>query len=266
MTSDPPCALCSLRSFSRLSSWKLPQEAHIILKKYLDIVDTVLEHGQAVDADSKGEAADLLRIVFDEAVDGGIHHARAEQLNPARALALRTGSAAGGDSASAAENAGYVEFDGRLGEWKIAGPKTRFHAGPEELLHEIFDRAGEIAKGNVGVDCKAFHLVKSKGVCGVGIVASIDFARDDHAHRWLPLLHGANLHRRSVCAKEQGRRRALRQFEIKRVHVVADRMELGDIQGLEIVVRRFDFRAFDDGKSDRDEDIFNLLKNLADQV
>src|SRR5580692_12457867 len=91
-----PCPRCSFFCFF---SWKLSQEAHIILKKHLDIVDTILEHGQAVDADSEGEAAHLLRIVLDEAVDGRIHHARAEQLNPACTLTLRTSSAAGGDPA-----------------------------------------------------------------------------------------------------------------------------------------------------------------------
>jgi len=30
-----------------LPSWELPQEAHIVLKKDLDIVDAILEHGHA---------------------------------------------------------------------------------------------------------------------------------------------------------------------------------------------------------------------------
>jgi hypothetical protein len=43
-------------------------------------------------------------------------------------------------------------------------------------------------------------------------------------------------------------------------------MELGDVQGLEIVVRRFNFRALDDGKADGKENIFDFLKNLTNQM
>ncbi len=43
-------------------------------------------------------------------------------------------------------------------------------------------------------------------------------------------------------------------------------MKFGDVEGFEIVVRRFDFGAFDDGEADGNEDIFDLLEDLADQV
>src|SRR5262245_20531264 len=43
-------------------------------------------------------------------------------------------------------------------------------------------------------------------------------------------------------------------------------MELRNIERLEVVIRRFDFRAFDNRESDGDENIFNLLEDLADQV
>jgi hypothetical protein len=41
-------------------------------------------------------------------------------------------------------------------------------------------------------------------------------------------------------------------------------MEFGDVERFEIVVRRFDLRAFDYGEADGDEDVFDLLENLAD--
>ena len=53
---------------------------------------------------------------------------------------------------------------------------------------------------------------------------------------------------RSRCA------RAGRRLEIKSVHGVARGMMLGDIERLEIVVRRLDFRAFDDGEAEREKD------------
>src|SRR5258708_37679553 len=95
-------------------SWKLTQETHVVLKKYLDVVHAVFHHGQAVDAHAEGEAADFFRVVVHEAVDGRIHHARAEKLDPARTLALGTIYAAG-RAAPSAENAGDIELHGRLG-------------------------------------------------------------------------------------------------------------------------------------------------------
>src|SRR5260370_42345270 len=43
-------------------------------------------------------------------------------------------------------------------------------------------------------------------------------------------------------------------------------MELGDVERFEIVVWRFDFGAFDDGEADGEEDIFDLLKDLANEM
>ncbi len=43
-------------------------------------------------------------------------------------------------------------------------------------------------------------------------------------------------------------------------------MEFRNVERLEIVVGRFDFGAFDDGEADGDEDVFDLLEDLTDQV
>src|SRR6266850_3906408 len=72
---------------------ELPEEAHVVLEKNLNIVDAVLQHRESIDADAEGEAADFFRVVIHEAVDGGIDHARAKEFNPRRALAFRTGAA-----------------------------------------------------------------------------------------------------------------------------------------------------------------------------
>src|SRR6266850_7116071 len=161
---------------------ELPEEAHIVLEKDLNIVDAVLQHREAIDADAEGEAADFFRVIVHETVDGGIDHARAEEFNPRGTLAFRARSAAGGRTCSAAKWAGDVELDGRLGEREIAWPEARFHAGTKKLFYEIFDGAREIAKGNVGVHGEAFDLVKGEGMRGVGIVAAIDLAGNDDAH------------------------------------------------------------------------------------
>src|SRR2546429_9970540 len=83
-----------------------------------------------------------------------------------RSLALETAPPPGGRPAPAAENAGDIEFDRRLGERKIAGPEARLDARAEKLLHKIFDGAGEIAETDVGVHGQAFDLMEHEGVRG----------------------------------------------------------------------------------------------------
>src|SRR5690349_5409237 len=129
------------------SSWELAEEANVVLKKNLDVVDLVFEHGEAIDAHAEGEAADFFGVVVDEAVDGGIDHAGAEEFDPARAFALGASAATCGCAAAAAEDAGDVKLDAGLGEREIAGTETSFYTGAEKLFDEIFDGAGEIAEG-----------------------------------------------------------------------------------------------------------------------
>src|SRR5260370_17082146 len=98
----------------------------------LQIVDIVLELRQAIDANAKGKAGKMIRVIIHETVDGRINHASAEQLDPTRLLAHRAARAA-------AEHARRVDFDRRLGERKIARPQARFHFTPEKFPHQIFD-------------------------------------------------------------------------------------------------------------------------------
>ena len=114
-------------------------------------------------------------------------------------------------------------------------------------------------------------MVKDERVRGVGIVATIDLAGNDDAHGRLLLFHGTNLHGRSVRPQKERRRRGLfvrrvGQVDVERVHVVPDRMKLRDIQRLEVVVRRFNFRPLHNGKTNGEEDVLEFLKNLADEV
>src|SRR5260370_1851484 len=147
-----------------LHSWELPQETHVVLEKDLNIVDPVLQHCQAVDADAEGKAADFLGVVIHKAVDGGVDHSGAEEFDPGRAFALRARSPTGGCAGSAAERAGDVKFDARLGEREIAGPQACLHAGAKKVYFRNLDEAGEIAEGNVRVDRQALDLVKREGM------------------------------------------------------------------------------------------------------
>jgi hypothetical protein len=131
------------------SSWELAEEADIVLEEDLDVVDLVFEHGQAIDAHAEGEAADFFGVVVDEAVDGGIDHAGAEEFDPAGTFAFGARAAACACAATAAEDAGDVEFDTRFGEREVAGTEAGFYSGAEDLFDEVFDGASEIAEGDV---------------------------------------------------------------------------------------------------------------------
>src|SRR5262249_54143166 len=167
----------------------------IVLKKHLDVVDSVLKHCQTVHAHSEREATDFFPVVVHEPVNGRIDHARAEEFDPTRAFALAARRATCRGSAAAAKNAGDIEFHGWFGKWKITWPETGLHARPKKLSDEIFDGAGEIAKGDVCIDRQPFNLVKHEGVRGVGIVAAVHLAGNNHADRRLLLFHSANLYR-----------------------------------------------------------------------
>src|SRR6185437_3863581 len=68
-------------------------------------------------------------------------------------------------------------------------------------------------------------------------------------------------------AQKTGLRAGARQIgKIKSVHVVARGMVLGDVERLEIVVSGFNFRTFDDRKTNRSEDAIQLFVSLADEM
>ena len=55
-------------------------------------------------------------------------------------------------------------------------------------------------------------------------------------------------------------------FDVERVHVVARGMVLGNVERLEIVVGRLDFRPFDHAEADGKKNALEFFVGLADQV
>ena len=66
---------------------ELLEEAQVVLVEQADVVDAVLQHRDALDAHAEREAGDLLRVVADRFEDRRMHHAAAEDLEPAGLLA-----------------------------------------------------------------------------------------------------------------------------------------------------------------------------------
>src|SRR6185437_14572518 len=113
-------------------SGELAQEAQIVLKKELHVVNAVFELRETVNAKAKRVPGKSAGVVIYKAVHRRIDHARAEKLNPTRMLAQPA-------AASVTREATGVNLDARLGKGEITRTKTRFGAGPEEFAHEIFD-------------------------------------------------------------------------------------------------------------------------------
>src|SRR5262249_28556112 len=156
--------LCREKSLFDLSvathrSWKLLQKPHIVLKEHLNIINPVLQHRQPVDPDAERKSAHAFRIVSDKSVHRRIDHPRPKKFNPSRAFAFPARPARR-CPAAAAEHARHIELHRRFRKRKIARPEPRLYARPEKLLHEIFDRAGEIAECNVRVHRQSLDLVK----------------------------------------------------------------------------------------------------------
>src|SRR5690606_943889 len=138
------------RKCSRL---ELLQEAHVALKEQADILDAVLEKGDALDAHAEGEAPDLLGIVVHHPEDVGVDHAAPQDLEPpfpaAEAAAL-----------APADAALDVHFGAGLGEREITGPEPDAPVLAEERVSHRRQGALEVGHGHALVDQEPLDLVK----------------------------------------------------------------------------------------------------------
>ena len=96
---------------------KLLQEPDIPVEEQLNIVHAILQNRNPLHAHAEGEAADFLRIVIYEPINIRIHHAAAQQFNPAASLAVPA-RAAITISPPSAKNATDLHIRARLGERK----------------------------------------------------------------------------------------------------------------------------------------------------
>ena len=68
-------------------SLKLRQEADVVLVEMTDVVDVVLQHGDTLHAHTEGKAAVHGGVDAAHLQHVGMHHARAQDLDPALVLA-----------------------------------------------------------------------------------------------------------------------------------------------------------------------------------
>src|SRR5881296_2943263 len=94
---------------SPASPGELRQEPQIVLEEQADVVDAMLEHGDAVDPEAEREPGEALRVVSHLLENGGVDHARSTHLDV-------PGSLAAAAARAVAEDAGDVVFRARLHE------------------------------------------------------------------------------------------------------------------------------------------------------
>ena len=117
------------------------------------------------------------------------------------------------------------------------------------------------AKRDALVDAQPLDLVEHRRVRGV-VVAAIDRARRDDAHRRLLRQHRADLHRRRVRAQHD----VGRALDVERVLHVARGMILRHRQRFEVVEVGLDLRPVGDGEAELREDRLDLAPRQRDRV
>src|SRR5215472_4003445 len=145
---------CERRASSRHGP-ELLEKAQVVLVEQPDVVDLVLQNGDALDAHAEGPARHLFRIVADVAQHVGMHHAGAEDLEPAALLAEAT-------PVAAALEARHVGLRGRLGEREEGRPEAQARAGPEHLTREQLERRLEVGHGHPAIDRQPLDLVEHR--------------------------------------------------------------------------------------------------------
>ncbi len=122
---------------------KLLQKPHVPIEEQLNVIHALLQNRDAVHAHAEGEAGDLFRIVTHKAEHIRVHHAAAQQFDPAALLAV---PAARSLPFAAAEDTAEQHLGAGLGKGEKRRTEARPHARSEQRLHGMVQRSLQIAK------------------------------------------------------------------------------------------------------------------------
>src|SRR5215211_2983245 len=241
---------------------ELLEEAEVVVVEGAHVGQPVLELRDALDAHAPREALDLLgvvAVVVDVGVDVRVDLARAEDLDPALALAQPAARAVAHEAAAVAVEAGDVDLDARLGEREEVRAQADVAARAEDRVREAQQRALEVGERDVLVDGEALYLVELRGVGRVA-VATVRAPGDDDVQRRRMGLHRADLHRRRVRAQDDVGR------DVERVGVVTRRVGDVVVERVEVVVDEIDLGPLDAREAEAEEDVLDLAPRLGDEM
>ena len=207
----------------------------------------------ALDAETERKAGVLFGIDAAAGEDVRMNHARAEDLDPALALAEAASLAAAGE-------AGYIDLSRRLGEREVVRTEADLRVRTEHPACEHRKSSLKIAHRNAAIDHKALDLVEERRMRCINRVGAVHTSGGEDADRRALLLHYMNLNGGGLRAKQHVVR------YIEGVLRIACRMLRGNVQRLEVVVVKLDFGTLGDGVSHSDEDVLDLVLNAAERM
>ena len=223
-----------------------------------DVVNAVLQHGNAFRPQAEGKARILLRIVAHRLQDIGVDHARAQNFDPPAAPA---------DSARVVRPFAGEAINGhihsRFDKGKVVAPEAHLPPCAEDLTRKLEKGALQVGEGNSLVHRQPLNLVKMPFVGGVRGLVAINLAWHHQSYRRFHALHYPRLHGRGVGPQQHGPL----AFFVHIVHPqgvphVAGRMPLRDVQHFEVVVVPLHFGPFHYAEPHGHKCVGNLPQHL----
>ena len=164
-----------------MSGLELPEETHVIFGEHAQVLDLVLEIGDALDTHT--ESITGINIGIDAASFENIRidHTATEDLDP-------SGTLAEGASLAAAYVTAYIHLGRRFGEGEIRGTKTYFGLRTEHLTRESEKYLFEIGKRDIPVYIQSFDLMEKAVGARRNSLITVDTSRAYYADRRLSSL------------------------------------------------------------------------------
>src|SRR5208337_2131236 len=125
----------------------------IALEKELNVIDVILQHGEAVDPQSKCPTRVLFGIDAAIAQHQGMNHAATHHFNPAAFFAHPA-------TFAAAKDATDRYLAARFGKGEEAGLEARANLFPKEFLGKEVERPLQVGKRDIARDGQAFDLME----------------------------------------------------------------------------------------------------------
>ena len=174
---------------------ELAEEAGVVLDEEPDVLDAVLDHGEAVEAHAESVAGKFGGIeggvataFVDRFEDSGVDHAATGDFDPLGSFSFDLKL--------------HVDFEAWLGEGEEVWTEANFRIVAEHGAVEEFESAFEVGETDVIVDIETFELVEDREMGRVDFVAPISRAGSDNFDGRILLLHGAHLYAGSVRAEK----------------------------------------------------------------